>query len=691
MRAVSMFLGGLSLWLSGCSCGEGTELLVDFRTDMIPGVEFDSIEVRADGADAPPVSAAAGEDFASPRRVATFDTLAPGVRMLQVQLFLADRPLLRRRVHVELRGRTVVLVVITRDCRGVSCPGSGRVTDTECLGGRCVSPECIAGDPEACGPPECMAAGDCIAGADCIDPVCEQGVCLDLPRERACGAGEYCDPEAGCRALPVAGDAGMDVDAGTIGDAGPGCSPETCVAVGCETASCVGETCMRATTCADGETCCTSGICALSCDEATACMGMAAGTVCRVARGPCDAEERCDGASPACPGDALRPSGSGCRAAADACDVAEQCNGSTDDCPPNEFAPVGTACPAGSCNGLGTCLDGCVPGAPCATGDVCETGVLDCSAGSPRCVRSGFAPSSTVCRAAMGMCDVVERCTGSSSGCPADGFDSGTVCRPAAGTCDRPESCSGASPDCPADGFRPGTVECRASAGFCDVAEFCPGSGPDCGPNGFRSGIECRASAGECDLAEVCSGASADCPGDAFDVGRVCRGSAGTCDVEERCGAAPSCPPNGFASGVCRPSAGPCDMAESCSGGSATCPGDSFVAAGVVCDGTIAGVCDVPDTCTGSSADCPPRYSTAMCRASGTGDTLCDPAEFCTGSSPSCPPDAVDPDGTYCNSPRCGLDEMCMGGRCVGGVICSGGTTCRCGGEVCLTSMQMCP
>src|SRR5262249_34062793 len=40
----------------------------------------------------------------------------------------------------------------------------------------------------------------------------------------------------------------------------------------------------------------------------------------------------------------------------------------------------------------------------------------------------------TVCRAAAGVCDVAETCTGSSSACPSDGYASAsTVCRAAAG------------------------------------------------------------------------------------------------------------------------------------------------------------------------------------------------------------------------------------------------------------------
>jgi len=78
-------------------------------------------------------------------------------------------------------------------------------------------------------------------------------------------------------------------------------------------------------------------------------------------------------------------------------------------------------------------------------------------------------------------------CTGTSSTCPADGFQSSTtVCRSSAGDCDVAESCTGTAAGCPSDGFRSSTVVCRPSAGPCDMAESCTGTGPNCPSDGFE-------------------------------------------------------------------------------------------------------------------------------------------------------------------------------------------------------------
>ncbi len=182
-----------------------------------------------------------------------------------------------------------------------------------------------------------------------------------------------------------------------------------------------------------------------------------------------------------------------------------------------------------------------------------------------------------------------------------------------AGPCDRAETCTGTSAACPADGFAPPTTLCRAAAGPCDVAETCTGTNAACPADSFASAATvCRASAGPCDVAETCTGASAACPADALaPVTKVCRASAGPCDVAETCtGISSACPPDGFlqASLACRPAAGPCDVTEVCSGTSADCPPDGFLPASTICRPST-GTCDPAENCTGSSAACPPDIS----------------------------------------------------------------------------------
>ena len=120
------------------------------------------------------------------------------------------------------------------------------------------------------------------------------------------------------------------------------------------------------------------------------CVTLSASTVCRPSAGLCDVADRCDGASPSCPQDALRSGGEVCRPVAGACDVEESCTGQ------------GAACPA----------------------DL-------------------VVPSTTTCRPSAGPCDVPESCSGQSAACPEDGLAArGTECGGDG------EVCSGTSSQC---------------------------------------------------------------------------------------------------------------------------------------------------------------------------------------------------------------------------------------------------
>src|SRR5262245_36955872 len=168
-------------------------------------------------------------------------------------------------------------------------------------------------------------------------------------------------------------------------------------------------------------------------------------------------------------------------------------------------------------------------------------------------------PADTICR--DNFCNPTLTDGGRTGLCTFTNQPSTTICRAAAGVCDVAEFCTGTSPDCPADGFASAATVCRAQNGVCDVAETCPGNGPNCPADGFASAATvCRASAGICDVAETCPGNGPNCPADGFaSAATVCRASAGVCDVAENCpGNAPSCPPDGVASPAtgCRPAPG---------------------------------------------------------------------------------------------------------------------------------------
>jgi hypothetical protein len=317
--------------------------------------------------------------------------------------------------------------------------------------------------------------------------------------------------------------------------------------------------------------------------------------------------------------------------------------------------------------------------------DVAET----CTGTDTVCPPDGFADPTTMCRAPGGACDVAEYCTGSSATCP-DDAKSVATCRTSAGMCDVAEVCDGVSNDCPGDSFVASTVTCRESSGVCDVAEQCTGAGPACPPDGFQVGTVCRESAGACDVAEVCSGGSAACPADQFQPTTfTCRDSTGVCDVAESCsGNSAACPPDGFADvgTECRASAGDCDVAEHCTGFSGSCPSDAVLPATEICRAAD-GVCDVAESCTGLTATCPGNGfspSTTECRSSAG---VCDVTEMCPGFAAACPDDAFLPSTEMCRTSAgdCDVAEACTGvsALCPDDRLVAVGTACRASKDGC--------
>ena len=122
------------------------------------------------------------------------------------------------------------------------------------------------------------------------------------------------------------------------------------------------------------------------------------------------------------------------------CDVAETCTG------------AGVACPA---NAKSTAV--------CASRGQCVlTSPRPATARATRVRPTPCAPSSTVCRAAVGACDAAETCTGSSTACPAEDIGHrGFVCRASAGACDsRRDLRPGAARPVPADALQPRGAVC---------------------------------------------------------------------------------------------------------------------------------------------------------------------------------------------------------------------------------------
>jgi uncharacterized repeat protein (TIGR01451 family) len=337
-------------------------------------------------------------------------------------------------------------------------------------------------------------------------------------------------------------------------------------------------------------------------------------------------------------------------------------------------------------NNPAVCGDGVVK-AP----EQCDQGGANGTPGSCCSATCMFAPSNTVCRAANGVCDVAENCTGSSVTCPADQFATSGVCRAANGVCDVAESCDGSGPNCPADHFATSGV-CRPANGVCDVAESCDGSGPNCPADHFATSGVCRPTNGVCDMAESCDGSGPNCPADHFATSGVCRPANGVCDVAESCdGSGPGCPPDNYApsSTVCRPAAGVCDVTENCPGNGPNCPADAFLSSSTVCRPAV-GVCDVAETCPGTGPTCPAdalKAAGTVCRP-GSGDA-CDPDEACDGNGADCPPDVFEPASAVCrpgSGDSCDPPEFCpgvAGGTCAADIVEPSGTTCRPATDVC--------
>jgi len=351
------FLRLLFAFVLVAGCGDDTATLrVDVRTDYVPGVEFAEVEVGFDEAGTEvtyPVRF--GEDFLRGVRVASLENAPLGQQTLRARLNAADgRRIAERRLALELSDdATTVTIVFTRACASVSCPDGDDATATQCVGGRCVRPECSPENPDACGE-GCANADECPSDvAGCARAICDEGICYVGSELGACATREFCHPDRGCTPEPVETDGAVPMsDGGVPGDGGEDDS-DMFVDASC------------------GQPCDTGSICELGTFD-------------------------CSSGSPVCTPSGPASAGTECRAAASGCDVAEECDGSSTACPTDEFAPTGEVCRAGFCDGLGECGD-CEPGAACSTGNPCEVGTTVCTGITPACERASDVSSGVSC------------------------------------------------------------------------------------------------------------------------------------------------------------------------------------------------------------------------------------------------------------------------------------------------------
>lgn len=202
----------------GQACGgdEGFDLRVDLRTDYRPLYRFEAVRVRIleaptdddvrRSAESP---ASESADYLTGVRVGSFSELPQGRYVLDVALMNGGAPIAMRELEIELDQNTTINAVITASCEGLTCPGTADPSDaTECVSGRCVTPDCTPETPEACPMALCSTDSECPAAGDCLSGRCVDGDCFQSPDDAACPAGTFCDATGSCEPVPVVTDMG---------------------------------------------------------------------------------------------------------------------------------------------------------------------------------------------------------------------------------------------------------------------------------------------------------------------------------------------------------------------------------------------------------------------------------------------------------------------------------------------------
>jgi len=190
--------------LVACTTTPRVELLVDVRSDLVPGVEVDEALVRTEGEDDVLTPIGPDHTLAAGLRVARYAGLDEGDRRVEIALLRNGEVVLSRVAATDLVAPTTGLTVtMTRDCRDVECPGeSGDPSFEACFGGSCGDPGCSDERPDLC-PVGCTSDEDCAPVGSCATGRCDAGACFAEPIAGACLEDlEYCDPDVGCRVNP---------------------------------------------------------------------------------------------------------------------------------------------------------------------------------------------------------------------------------------------------------------------------------------------------------------------------------------------------------------------------------------------------------------------------------------------------------------------------------------------------------
>ncbi|NLN62351.1 MAG: hypothetical protein GX146_05675, partial [Myxococcales bacterium] len=321
-----------------------------------------------------------------------------------------------------------------------------------------------------------------------------------------------------------------------------------------------------------------------------------------------------------------------------------------------------------------------------------------------------YAGSDTVCRDAVGGCDIAEYCTGDSLACPDDDFNDGAFCDvddapcvtggkcTAADTCapvfeEDDTVCGAAADECFAESTcqegicTPQFADPGDSCGNydennpCDAQDTCDGAGA-CVENFVAANTDCGDPLeGECDLS-VCDGAGACQPGYPGEETTCGDAPSGDCDAQNTCDGAGKCADRYQpATEQCRVAAGECDEAAFCTSASAVCPDNALKASTVECRPVAHSECDVAEFCTGDSAFCPTdvfnsgdtcTIETSACVTGG----ICNTADACA------PVFAIE--DTFCGDAAepCDTSKCDNAGQCIPASA-ADDTTCGTAADVC--------
>ncbi|MCB9596591.1 MAG: hypothetical protein H6719_27960 [Sandaracinaceae bacterium] len=651
-------LGLLSIALLGACTGEPSgQLVVDLKTDYVPGVEFAFVNVRAtSGArDVRPTPAPAplNADFVTSRRVAEIGDLEPGIYDVSIELRdIADHVVARGARRIDYGSAAVVTVVLGRSCDPdiVSCPPTGNAAATECSNGVCVEP-CAVGE---------VCVGSCTDASTCPQPVAScavaectpEGECLLVPLG-SCAAGEYCDPAIGC--LWIGGDPDAGTSDGGTPDAGvdPCDTPEICNGLDDDCNGVVDDgACGPHETCGGAECVCEEGW--LDCTAAAGCETPENASNCG------DCGNACTGATPIC--EPLTDTCvNGCGAGLTVCGTAcvrlsndpAHCGACDAACSTNHASP---ACVASECR------LSCDPGFDDCDRDVasgCEQRLdtpVHCGACGAACTRANAAASCATGSCVLGACDAgFGNCDGNATNGCEQALNTVTHCAGCGTLCQLPnatESCATGS--CALGTCDTGFGNCdRSTANGCETdlrtLTNCGGCGTPCA----RANAAESCATGSCVLG-ACDGGFGNCDGNA---NNGCEQALNTTSHCGGCGV-----PCTFANASASCSTGTCVLGA-CNAGFGNCNG-------IASDGCETRL-DTTTNCGGCGADCQQFES---CTASlecacgseasgpgGSGVSVCTgtlahaASERCQGSAPrhciptSCDPGWIDCDGSGFN------------------------------------------